>query len=140
MTKGSSAKAITRPLRSASARSTSYWSLTIRKKHATTVKSDISVRFKPPEEDQRCESLNWPATPASANALCGTANSRACSSRTETPCGHRDYPKRAIDRVILIQELLAAGPHSKKIARLLPVCAPRTAPPTNALPPHCSAN
>lgn len=37
-----------------------------------------------------------------------------------TPGGHRDYPERAIDRVILIQELLAAGLHSKKIAQLLP--------------------
>ncbi|WP_112240017.1 MerR family transcriptional regulator [Kribbella monticola] len=37
-----------------------------------------------------------------------------------TPGGHRDYPERAVDRVILIQELLAAGLHSKKIAQLLP--------------------
>ena len=37
-----------------------------------------------------------------------------------TPGGHRDYPDRAVDRVILIQELLAAGLHSKKIAQLLP--------------------
>ncbi|KAA2254071.1 MerR family transcriptional regulator [Solihabitans fulvus] len=34
--------------------------------------------------------------------------------------GHRDYPGSAVDRVILIQELFAAGLHSKKIARLLP--------------------
>lgn len=37
-----------------------------------------------------------------------------------TPGGHRDYPERAVDRVILIQELLAAGLSSKKIARILP--------------------
>ncbi|WP_414638452.1 MerR family transcriptional regulator [Actinophytocola sp.] len=37
-----------------------------------------------------------------------------------TPGGHRDYPERAVDRVIRIQELFAAGLHSKKIARLLP--------------------
>jgi len=37
-----------------------------------------------------------------------------------TAGGHRDYPERAVDRVILIQELLAAGLHSKKIAALLP--------------------
>lgn len=37
-----------------------------------------------------------------------------------TPGGHRDYPERAVDRVIRIQELFAAGLHSKKIAQLLP--------------------
>ncbi|AUY51491.1 MerR family transcriptional regulator [Streptomyces sp. CB01881] len=34
--------------------------------------------------------------------------------------GHRDYPDAAVDRVVLIQELFAAGLHSKKIAQLLP--------------------
>lgn len=37
-----------------------------------------------------------------------------------TPGGQRDYPERAVDRVIRIQELFAAGLHSRKIARLLP--------------------
>lgn len=37
-----------------------------------------------------------------------------------TPGGQRDYPERAVDRVIHIQELFAAGLHSKKIADLLP--------------------
>ncbi|MFI6650360.1 MerR family transcriptional regulator [Streptomyces sp. NPDC050529] len=37
-----------------------------------------------------------------------------------TPGGHRDYPERAVDRVIRIQELYAAGLHSSKIARILP--------------------
>ncbi|GAB3439891.1 MerR family transcriptional regulator [Actinophytocola sediminis] len=37
-----------------------------------------------------------------------------------TPGGHRDFPEHAVDRVIRIQELFAAGLHSKKIARLLP--------------------
>lgn len=37
-----------------------------------------------------------------------------------TPGGQREYPERAVDRVIRIQELFAAGLHSKKIARLLP--------------------
>ncbi|MFG2875732.1 MerR family transcriptional regulator [Streptomyces sp. NPDC048337] len=37
-----------------------------------------------------------------------------------TPGGHRDYPERAVDRVIRIQELYAAGLHSTKIARILP--------------------
>jgi DNA-binding transcriptional MerR regulator len=37
-----------------------------------------------------------------------------------TPGGHRDYPEAAVDRVIRVQELYAAGLSSKKIARLLP--------------------
>ncbi|HET6501150.1 MAG TPA: MerR family transcriptional regulator [Amycolatopsis sp.] len=37
-----------------------------------------------------------------------------------TPGGQREYPEQAIDRVIRIQELFAAGLHSKKIAGLLP--------------------
>ncbi|MFI0446880.1 MerR family transcriptional regulator [Actinomadura sp. 6N118] len=37
-----------------------------------------------------------------------------------TPGGQRDYPAAAVDRVIRIQELFAAGLHSKKIAQLLP--------------------
>lgn len=37
-----------------------------------------------------------------------------------TPGGHRDYPQRAVDRVILIQQLFAAGLHSRKIAQILP--------------------
>ncbi|MET9379937.1 MerR family transcriptional regulator [Streptomyces sp. NPDC002928] len=34
--------------------------------------------------------------------------------------GQRDYPEAAVDRVVLIQELFAAGLHSSKIAQLLP--------------------
>jgi DNA-binding transcriptional MerR regulator len=37
-----------------------------------------------------------------------------------TPGGQRDYPDAAVDRVIHIQELFAAGLHSRKIAQLLP--------------------
>ncbi|WP_194828572.1 MerR family transcriptional regulator [Nocardia sp. XZ_19_231] len=37
-----------------------------------------------------------------------------------TPGGHRDYPDTAVDRVIHIQELYAAGLSSKKIALILP--------------------
>jgi DNA-binding transcriptional MerR regulator len=37
-----------------------------------------------------------------------------------TPGGHRDFPERAVDRVILIQQLFAAGLHSAKIAQMLP--------------------
>ncbi|MBP2478660.1 DNA-binding transcriptional MerR regulator [Crossiella equi] len=39
---------------------------------------------------------------------------------TRTPGGHRDYPESAVDRVIRVQELFAAGLHSRKIAELLP--------------------
>lgn len=37
-----------------------------------------------------------------------------------TPGGQRDYREAAVDRVIRIQELFAAGLHSKKIAQILP--------------------
>ncbi|MFJ3221142.1 MerR family transcriptional regulator [Kitasatospora sp. NPDC086801] len=37
-----------------------------------------------------------------------------------TAGGHRDYPERAVDRVVLIQELFAAGLHSRKIYEILP--------------------
>ncbi|MFB7717843.1 MULTISPECIES: MerR family transcriptional regulator [unclassified Nocardia] len=37
-----------------------------------------------------------------------------------TPGGHRDYPEWAVDRVIHIQELFAAGLSSRKIAQILP--------------------
>jgi DNA-binding transcriptional MerR regulator len=37
-----------------------------------------------------------------------------------TPGGQREYAEQAVDRVIRIQELFAAGMHSKKIAQLLP--------------------
>ena len=37
-----------------------------------------------------------------------------------TPRGQREYAERAVDRVIHIQELFAAGLHSKTIASLLP--------------------
>jgi DNA-binding transcriptional MerR regulator len=44
-----------------------------------------------------------------------------------TPGGQREYPERAVDRVIRIQELFAAGLHSKRIARLLPCVSIGTA-------------
>jgi DNA-binding transcriptional MerR regulator len=37
-----------------------------------------------------------------------------------TPGGHREYPGSAVDRVIRIQELFAAGLPSSRIAQLLP--------------------
>ncbi|GEC06761.1 MerR family transcriptional regulator [Streptomyces spinoverrucosus] len=37
-----------------------------------------------------------------------------------TPGGHRDYAEAAVDRVVRIQELFAAGLHSSRIAELLP--------------------
>ncbi|MCA0155746.1 MerR family transcriptional regulator [Tsukamurella sp. M9C] len=41
-------------------------------------------------------------------------------SPARTPGGHRDYPEAAVDRVILVQQLFAAGLHSPRIARMLP--------------------
>ncbi|SHN20034.1 MerR family transcriptional regulator [Cryptosporangium aurantiacum] len=45
---------------------------------------------------------------------------RGLLASERTSGGHRDYPERAVDRVIRIQELFAAGLHSAKIAKLLP--------------------
>ncbi|GAB2551617.1 MerR family transcriptional regulator [Nocardia heshunensis] len=39
---------------------------------------------------------------------------------SRTPGGQRDYPELAVDRVIHIQELFAAGLNSKKIFEILP--------------------
>ncbi|MER6154363.1 MerR family transcriptional regulator [Streptomyces sp. NPDC001868] len=39
---------------------------------------------------------------------------------SRTPGGHREYAGHAVDRVIRIQELYAAGLRSSKIAQLLP--------------------
>ncbi|WP_129665594.1 MerR family transcriptional regulator [Phytoactinopolyspora endophytica] len=41
-------------------------------------------------------------------------------SADRTPGGQREFPDHAVDRVIRIQELFAAGLHSKKIAQILP--------------------
>ena len=45
---------------------------------------------------------------------------RGLLASERTAGGHRDYPERAVERVIRIQELFAAGLHSAKIAQLLP--------------------
>lgn len=37
-----------------------------------------------------------------------------------TPGGQREYPDTAADRVILVQQLFAAGLHSGRIAQILP--------------------
>ncbi|MER6216858.1 MerR family transcriptional regulator [Streptomyces sp. NPDC048387] len=47
-----------------------------------------------------------------------------------TPGGHRDYGAWAVDRVIRIQSLYAAGLNSKKIAQLLPCMRDVDAGPT----------
>jgi DNA-binding transcriptional MerR regulator len=41
-------------------------------------------------------------------------------SAERTPGGHREYAEAAVDRVIRIQELFAAGLCSEKIVQLLP--------------------
>jgi DNA-binding transcriptional MerR regulator len=46
-----------------------------------------------------------------------------------TPGGQREYPDTAVDRVILVQQLFAAGLHSERIAQILPCMrAPEGAP------------
>lgn len=53
-----------------------------------------------------------------------------------TPGGQRDYPEWAVDRVIRIQELFAAGLHSRKIARLLPCLRDSDGGPSRAATPE----
>src|SRR3954469_22440893 len=56
-----------------------------------------------------------------------------------TAGGHRDYPEPAVDRVIRIQELFAAGLHSKKIARLLPCMRDADGGPSEIATPRLAA-
>jgi DNA-binding transcriptional MerR regulator len=56
-----------------------------------------------------------------------------------TDGGHRDYPDRAVDRVIRIQELFAAGLHSKKIAQLLPCLRDADGGPSEIATPRLAA-
>ncbi|MFD5327123.1 MerR family transcriptional regulator [Streptomyces sp. NPDC127092] len=53
-----------------------------------------------------------------------------------TPGGHREYGEWAVDRVIRIQSLYAAGLNSKKIARLLPCMRDVDAGPTERTTPQ----
>jgi DNA-binding transcriptional MerR regulator len=57
-----------------------------------------------------------------------------------TSGGHRDYPDQAVDRVIRIQELFAAGLHSKKIARLLPCMRDADGGPSEIATPQLAAD
>ncbi|MGW5653050.1 MerR family transcriptional regulator [Streptomyces humi] len=53
-----------------------------------------------------------------------------------TPGGHRDYPETAVDRVVRIQELYAAGLHSARIRELLPCMRDRDGGPSAVATPR----
>ncbi|MCT9083472.1 MerR family transcriptional regulator [Streptomyces fulvoviolaceus] len=57
-----------------------------------------------------------------------------------TPGGHRDYPEAAVDRVIRIQELYAAGLHSEKIRQLLPCMRDQDGGPSTIATPRLVAD
>ncbi|MFI9831822.1 MerR family transcriptional regulator [Streptomyces sp. NPDC051913] len=57
-----------------------------------------------------------------------------------TPGGHRDYPEAAVDRVVRIQELFAAGLHSEKIRQLLPCMRDRDGGPSVVATPKLVAD
>ncbi|MFD5265653.1 MerR family transcriptional regulator [Streptomyces sp. NPDC058335] len=57
-----------------------------------------------------------------------------------TPGGHRDYPEAAVDRVVRIQELFAAGLHSAKIAELLPCMRDADGGPSEVATPRLVAD
>ncbi len=46
--------------------------------------------------------------------------SQGLLSSSRTAGGQREYPEQAVDRVIRIQEMFAAGLHSRTLAELLP--------------------
>ena len=60
-------------------------------------------------------------------------------SAERTPGGHREYPEAAVDRVIRIQELFAAGLCSEKIGRLLPCMRDTDGGPSTAATPKLVA-
>ncbi|MEU9080493.1 MerR family transcriptional regulator [Kitasatospora sp. NPDC048538] len=55
---------------------------------------------------------------------------------TRTLGGHREYPDGAVDRVVLIQELFAAGLHSRKIHEILPCMRDRDGGPNEVATPR----
>ncbi|MFE1025270.1 MerR family transcriptional regulator [Streptomyces sp. NPDC058818] len=57
-----------------------------------------------------------------------------------TPGGHREYAETAVDRVIRIQELYAAGLCSAKIAQLLPCMRDGDGGPSTAASPKLVAD
>jgi DNA-binding transcriptional MerR regulator len=57
-----------------------------------------------------------------------------------TTGGQRDYPERAVDRVVHIQQLYAAGLSSKKIARLLPCMRDADGGPSEVATPQLVAD
>ncbi|MBO2454638.1 MerR family transcriptional regulator [Actinomadura barringtoniae] len=57
-----------------------------------------------------------------------------------TSGGHRDFPEVAVDRVIRIQELFAAGLNSAKIAELLPCMRDADGGPSAIATPRLTAD
>jgi DNA-binding transcriptional MerR regulator len=59
---------------------------------------------------------------------------RGLLAAERTPGGHREYSDGAVDRVVLIQQLFAAGLHSRTIADLLPCMRDDGGPSASATP------
>ncbi|MET7962750.1 MerR family transcriptional regulator [Micromonospora zamorensis] len=90
-------------------------------RHTRTVEVDISVKFKAPGvrgEGMRIGELAQ-RTGVSERSL-RYYGQQGLLLAERTAGGHRDYAESAVDRVIRIQELFAAGIRSAKIAQLLP--------------------
>ncbi|MGJ7905378.1 MerR family transcriptional regulator [Actinopolyspora sp. H202] len=60
-------------------------------------------------------------------------------SAARTPGGHREYAESAVDRVIRVQELFAAGLCSAKIVELLPCMRDEDGGPSKAASPRLVA-
>ncbi|MFG2942870.1 MerR family transcriptional regulator [Streptomyces sp. NPDC048282] len=65
-----------------------------------------------------------------------------CQEVRRGPChgGHRDCPEAAVDRVVRIQELFAAGLHSTRIKDLLPCMRDQDGGPSAVATPRPAAD
>ncbi|MGX1811423.1 MerR family transcriptional regulator [Nocardia sp. NPDC055321] len=62
--------------------------------------------------------------------------SQGLLASTRTPGGQRDYRETAVDRVLRIQEMYAAGLHSRTIVGLLPCINDEDGTPTAVATPY----
>lgn len=101
-----------------------------------------------PDTDVRFKSWGWLSV--RIGELAGRTNVSERSLRyyetqgllaaDRTPGGHRDYPEAAVDRVVRIQELYAAGLHSDRIRQLLPCMRDQDGGPSATATPRLVAD
>jgi DNA-binding transcriptional MerR regulator len=87
---------------------------------ADTVRADINVRCKSEGAVIQVRIGELAARTGVSPRSLRYYEQQGLLTSTRTSGGQRDYAEAAVDRVIRIRELFAAGLHSGKIARLLP--------------------